>query len=316
MASTNGHLLVAELLIQYGADVNTRDRNRETPLHLASGHGKLDMVRLLLTSGSSVDSQDEDSTPLHRAAQSGHLDIVILLLRSGAGVNVHNSNDKTAKDLALDHGRLDVARCLTEWIEDVDGQNCINLASLDTASQDSLPSVARSSLGHGSEPNIPDERSTSLHDASDAGHIEIVRSLLEGGADVNERDIGHLTPLAHASRRGHLEVVKLLINYSSDVNSQDWIGWTALHIASRYRHVDVVHLLLDHGADVNAKRQDNSTPLHIAIENRSFEIVKALLEQGADVHVRNDLGQTPFQMASRRGEQDIVRLLSEYGAGK
>ena len=55
VASANGDLVAAELLIQYGADVNTRDRNRETPLHLASGHGKLDMVRLLLTSGSSVD---------------------------------------------------------------------------------------------------------------------------------------------------------------------------------------------------------------------------------------------------------------------
>ena len=69
LASTNGHLIVAELLIQSGRDVNTRNQKEETPLTLASAHGKLEIMRLLLTSGSNVNSQDaEDSTPLHRAA--------------------------------------------------------------------------------------------------------------------------------------------------------------------------------------------------------------------------------------------------------
>ena len=47
-ASNNGHFIVAELLIQHGADISTRNQNQETPLHLASLHGRLDIVRLLV----------------------------------------------------------------------------------------------------------------------------------------------------------------------------------------------------------------------------------------------------------------------------
>jgi len=69
VASANGHLIISELLIQYGAHVDTRDHNQDTPLHLASDHGQLEIVYLLLTSGSNVNSQGRgDSTPLHRAS--------------------------------------------------------------------------------------------------------------------------------------------------------------------------------------------------------------------------------------------------------
>ena len=130
-----------------------------------------------------------------------------LLLSSGAGVNIRNSNNKTAFDVAIDYGRLDVGL-----------QDRINLASSDTASQGFFPSVARPSLGHGSDATMPDELRRSLYVASDAGHLEAVRSLLDSGADVNERNKTHHTPLLYASMRGRVEDAKLLIEYGADVN--------------------------------------------------------------------------------------------------
>src|SRR6266403_133503 len=205
LASVNGHVIVAEFLIQNGADIDARNQNKETPLDLASSHGKLEIVRLLLASGSSVNSRDgEGSTPLHRAAQNGHLDIVNLLLSSDAGVDILNTDEKTPFDLALDSGRLDVARSLAEWMGGGDYQDRINsmLANLDTASQKSLSSGARPSLGYGNDVSIPEKSRKSLHAASEAGHLEIVRSLLEDGADMNGRDKDHRTPLCCASLGG------------------------------------------------------------------------------------------------------------------
>ncbi len=274
-------------------------------------------MRLLLGNGSSVNSQDgEGYTPLHRAAQSGYLDIVTLLLESDADVNISNSNNRTPLDLAIDSRELDSAKYLAERMGSADSQDRIYLASFDTASRDSLPMVATPLFGC---EGIPDEMGGSLHEASEAGHLEIVRSLIESGADVNERDKYHWTPLRWASMKGRFEVAKFLIEYGADVNIPDATGWTPLHVAARDGHVDVVHLLLNHGADVNAKKQNQWSALHLALlcddSESAFEIVKALLEQGANVHVRNDKGQTPFQMASRRRYRDIMRLLSQYGAG-
>jgi ankyrin repeat protein len=237
---------------------------------------------------------------------------VTLLLGSGADVNIHNRNNKTASDdLVLDNGRLDVARYLSEWM----GSACldgINLASLEE-SQNSPPDVARASLGCGNGPNIPDE-TTSLHAASEMGDLVIMQSLLETGADVNERDEAYATPLVCASEEGRLEVAKLLIEYGADANLPDWTGWTPLHAASHYGHADVVHLLLDHGADLDAKNQRQCTALHLALDCSSFKTVKALLERGVNVHVQDDLDQTPFQIASRRRDRELMRLLSEFGA--
>jgi len=56
LASNNGNPVIAELLIQYGADVNSQNHNQETPLHLASGHGQLRAAHLLLSSGSNINS--------------------------------------------------------------------------------------------------------------------------------------------------------------------------------------------------------------------------------------------------------------------
>jgi len=172
------------------------------------------------------------------------------------------------------------------------------------------PGVTQSSIDRGIGANNSD-KGISLCTASEEGYIETVRSLLDSGTDVNERDDIHRTPLFHASRKGRVEVAKLLIEYGADVNSQDGAGWAPLHAASRHGHLDVLRLLLDHGADVDAGRHDQWTALHIASQPGHFEVIEALLKL-ANVGVRNDEGRTPSQVASRSGKRNIVRLLSEY----
>ena len=67
----------------------------------------------------------------------------------------------------------------------------------------------------------PDQWKTSFHAVAEAGHLDIVQSLLEVGADVNKRDEDHQTPLYHASVGGKVEVAKLPIEHGADVNSPD-----------------------------------------------------------------------------------------------
>ena len=97
-AAFKGHLGIASLLLENGADPNSRDDLGKAPLHRVSQGGQLVMVessleiaRLLVNSGANVDITDDDGrTPLHAAARSGYHKIAKLLLDSGASLDVQN----------------------------------------------------------------------------------------------------------------------------------------------------------------------------------------------------------------------------------
>ena len=311
-ASTQGYLSIVELLIEHHADVCKRNKDQQTPLHLTAAHERLDIARLLLKSGSSPNCQGSNgSTPLHTAAHNGHLDLVKLLVEFGADVNVRNGKNQTPLDVALASGRRQVTRYLANHMGIMDPFDGVVIDPLDNSPNNLIPDAPLTSSGiskhiypHG-RPNP-----SSLHNACAEGAVEDVRSLLDQGADINERNAKHEAVLLVVLRNGNLEVAKILIEYGADVNCRDKIGWTPLMIASQSGFRDIAELLLDHGADVNAKNDSLWTALHFASLNGHLEIVKLLLDRGADIHTRNIAGRTPSAEASKRGERDVVQFLS------
>jgi ankyrin repeat protein len=79
-----------------------------------------------------------------------------------------------------------------------------------------------------------------LHLAAGAGHIDVVRLLLEKGASKNPGDETGETPLHHASKAGHIKVVSVLLEKGANVNAQNRIGWTPLYLAARGGHAELV----------------------------------------------------------------------------
>jgi ankyrin repeat protein len=113
------------------------------------------------------------------------------------------------------------------------------------------------------------------------------------------------TPLDRAAFKGKVDVVRLLIERGAEVDSRDKWGWTPLHLASRYGHLEVSRVLIDHGANVNARKHESLDSATSSAYNGHLGIVKLLLERGADVHALNEEGQTPYQESLKR---DIERL--------
>ena len=176
--------------------------------------------------------------------------------------------------------------------------------------------VVRLLLNHGADVN----QSVNLHHplalvvAYDRENVRAMRLLLKHGATTEARYNMHMLISHCASFRGHVAALELLLQYNANVNARSWNKWTPLFWASAGGHVNVVQLLLEHGADINAQSKNDGTSLSQASLYGHLDVVRVLLEHGADVHIRQDDNLTPVQVAASNGHTEIAKLLLEYGA--
>jgi outer membrane protein assembly factor BamB len=154
----------------------------------------------------------------------------------------------------------------------------------------------------------------SLYEATANGNIELVKSLISSGADVNTPNIWGWTPLYIASGTGKKDIVKLLVTEGADVNAPNKTGETPLHFAVSNGQRDIVELLLDHGADMNVKNNSGQSPLFLAFQGSNKEITELLIDKGADINITNNNGLTLLHLAARNGQKDAVELLLTKGA--
>ncbi len=157
--------------------------------------------------------------------------------------------------------------------------------------------------------------------ALDRRDANIVRRLIEAGANPDTKDRKGLTPLMHASADGDLESVKFLLRKQADVSVNNNNGVTALTIAST---PEIAKALIAAGARFVTASNGN-TPLHYAAMYRGADMAEYLLENGFAADQRNNDGKTPFELAKQRagatgGQQsttgnEIVRNISRGRRG-
>lgn len=155
--------------------------------------------------------------------------------------------------------------------------------------------------------SVDKENNTALILASKFGYNEIVKILIENGADINAKDNEGTTALMNAAMDidyyTNDEICKLLIENGADINAKDLQGNNALIYASIFEHFDIIKLLIESGAEINAKNNDGYTALMEASSNGNLETVKLLIENGADVNIKNNDGKTALDLADFEDEE-------------
>ena len=163
-----------------------------------------------------------------------------------------------------------------------------------------------------------DDMRTPLLSASVFGNsdVDVMRWLLNHGADANARNRWGSTSLERAAANMQVEAVQVLLEHNADTNSQNDLGQTPLLATIDWAKdtLDVARRLLEHGADPNICSDSHSTPLHEASSNGYLEVARLLLSYEAKVDAKNDKGRTPFQVAASEGHHEITKLLLEHGA--
>ena len=243
---------VATFLIdEHSQDVNALGFDREeTPLHVSSRWGHVEISRVLLEHGADTEARDRDDySPLEHGTTNGHVELVHALLEHGADANAQDEEDCTPLYWASEGGQLAVSQVLLDHDADVTAQ-CTN---------DWTP----------------------LHRAEEE---DVAQLLLDYGADANALDIKNRTPLHRISKLGYMGTAQVLLEHDADANARDANNATPLHLASGSDHVDVAQLLLQYGSDIHARDDEGRTPFMRATEKEHPEMMRLLLEHGAEDH--------------------------------
>jgi len=161
---------------------------------------------------------------------------------------------------------------------------------------------------------------TALHHATEGNHVAAALALIAAGADVNASDgasIDH-TPYLRAGARGQIEILRAMLDNGADLASTNGYGGTALIPAAERGHVEAVALLIAAGTRLDHVNRLGWTALLEAIilsdgGPAHQEIVRMLLEAGADPRLADRDGTTPLAHAEERGYAGIAALIRAHG---
>jgi Ankyrin repeats (3 copies)/Squalene-hopene cyclase C-terminal domain/Ankyrin repeat len=156
--------------------------------------------------------------------------------------------------------------------------------------------------------------------AAFGGDLEVVRCLIEHGADVSARTQKGFTALHGAAVSGNAHVIELLLNKGADPNARYELPrrngdvQTPTMAAAEQGHAQCLKLLLDRGADVNVQGGPfERSALLCAATTGNEKAVRLLIDKGAKVNAEDWEGEPPLAWARKRGETEIVKLLRDAG---
>ncbi|XP_049803906.1 serine/threonine-protein phosphatase 6 regulatory ankyrin repeat subunit B-like [Schistocerca nitens] len=310
-----------EILLAAGANPTAKDNKGNTPLHIASSVGNVEVMKLLIKAGIDFTLKDiagqtsfdwtpsaegvdhpphlanqkkveiingknnEGLTPLMLAAGK---DVVSLLLREGASISVEDHNGRTPLQAAIDHGSHHVVRLL--WAA---GSNFLD---------------------------IPQEcRIRAVHLAVKSADFEVLEHLISLGISLSDCwwDPDHKTTLLHCAAECGVEMLKYLTNLGHTEHVPDYKGHTPLHCAVlSSNYIGTKYLLGEAHVPVDARDFDGNTALMLAASkdlhySELFDMFEILVNAGADINIKDRNGKTMYQLVEGAWA-DKTRELLDY----
>ena len=344
-----------EILLAAGADVFSPNVAGESVLHIALTRleGREDWI---LNSDIIKSADGAGNTPLHFAAQWNLVSVIPQILEKGGDINARNSSGETP---LFNAARADSPEMIAALLSanhgpaaDLNARNFLG----DSVLYSGIRWHARNSVSMLIDTDVRTNNRrllnaknlagrTVMHEAAASGDSELLRMVLQAGADVNAADETGATPLMDAVNADNFTAVEMLLAYHASPMIQNMYGLNAFHVAAMQAGEDVIILLREAGADPMSRDaygktplafafergpeilnavlygvrtvadSDGNTPLHLAVEENAPESVfAALLERGFPLDYRNRQGITALQLALNNGNEAAMRILLAAGA--
>ena len=287
--SSDGEAL--EVLLQAGADSNAVcGKEGESLLHRAAYRDFPSVIQKLVEYSADIGLRSiEEQTPLHFAAQGGGVNAAKKLADLSADLNARSQNKATPLHLAALNNQNEVVR----WLCRI---NVSKDASWDGSSN----------------------RTCALHVAAEEDYVDIARTLLDNGVDVDQRAAGNgATPLWFACCRGSLNTTRLLLERGAAISANnDDDGSPPALAAAQSGSLEIADLLISRGADISSTNSSGEGATFIYLshhESPEMSVVKALQSRSAPLEHRTVKNDTVCHIAAFRSLPDIVSWLLSNG---
>ena len=336
IAIGNNNLDILKLLVKRGD-------SKETLIPEAVRENNIEMVKYLLSIGQDIDAQIfydgfwVDS-PLKVAAENGYIEMAKFLIDEGANLN-------SADDYMLyAYNNYDITKLLVD-------NDVFNL-NTNTTREEAIKLVKNGKY-YEIEKLLSSEDSNNidgydeLMNAVSKGDMKALEKLIKDDTDLNKQ-YDNITPLGLAAARNDKEMVKFLVEKGADINLEDGYGYTPLIIAMKYRNIglakdiidlkpdlnaicsatgdtpltylarevwfgtDLCYYMIKNGADVNKKNDNGDTPLIVAVENvvGSYGMLGVIINMGADYNIKNKEGQTAIDIVIEEDDKAALHHLN------
>ncbi len=312
---------MVRVLLEAGADPDLDDDHGTFPLEMSLTQSTPDeriVLRLIragadvtrMTSGGWCGVNNVQTPMLHLAVGSDLPRVVRELMKRGAPVSWRTSRGHTPTHFARSAGILNLLKPAGADLEATDGDGHTPLA---VAIDPSDPARARMFIEAGARIDARCRHGTVLHHAVQENSMELVRELVNRGADLEATDGDGETALQVACHQSAAEgegIALFLLARGARARVGKDLWDTPLYRSVTKGRARVVRALLEHGADVHARDECGWTSLHQACLNfRGLDVIEALVEAGADVRAMTDEGRTPLESASSDHRAAIGELL-------
>ncbi|WP_028330146.1 ankyrin repeat domain-containing protein [Brachyspira alvinipulli] len=336
IAIGNNNLDILKLLVKRGD-------SKETLIPYAVRGNNIEMVKYLLSIGQDIDAQIffdgfwVDS-PLKVAAENGYVEMAKFLIDEGANLN-------SADDYMLyAYNNYDITKLLVD-------NDVFNLNTNTTREQ--AIKLVQEGKYYEIEKLLSSEDSNNidgydeLMNAISKGDMKALEKLIKDDTDLNKQ-YDKITPLGLAAARNDKEMVKFLVEKGADINLEDGYGYTPLIIAMKYRNIglvkdiidlkpdlnaicsatgdtpltylvdkvkfgsDICYYLIKNGADVNKKNNNGDTPLIVSVQNfiLSYGMLGVLINMGADYNIKNKEGKTAMDIVIEKDDKATLYHLN------
>ncbi|MDR2718430.1 MAG: ankyrin repeat domain-containing protein [Treponema sp.] len=306
-----GDALIIGKILDQNANINARNGDGDTALHIAARTNQKDAGEYILSKRANIFYANSiGESPLYIALT--HPSGVLQWMFTRETVTAHDGlgntmlhyvalwrMDKHIPFIIQQGVSTEAANATGEtplfWAVKYDGASTVKALLAANANLH-----ARDSLGN-----------SALHAAVRWNAKNAVTTLLNAGIDANVHSLDMTTPLHEAVRLGITDIAVILINRGADLEVRDAGGNTPFMEAVKAGQIQTVNLLAKMGANPMTRNANGDTPLHAAIAREDSASVKALLGMGVSIHARNTRNRTPFQIALNDYPETVSVLLTK-----